>query len=311
MLQFVQAGALRRSCSAFALLIAALAAPRGAGAQTDAAAEAAKHAFEDARKAATAGPADLSLADKAVLKLPAGHSFVPQPQAGRLLRAMGNPGEDPNLLGLIFPQSKAGWFMTVRYEDSGHIADDDARDWNADELLKNYREGTEASNEERQKMGVTPIEVLGWAEKPAYDAGTHRLVWAMTSREKGAPAGEPQSVNYNTYVLGREGYYMLNLVTGLDQLPQHKPAAHAMLAALNFNDGQRYADFNRSTDRMAEYGLAALVVGVAAKKLGLIAAAGLFLAKFAKVIFLGLAVAGAGFTKFFKRGKDKPAPPAA
>ena len=273
--------------------------------------DARKQAFEDARQASTAGPADVPLASKALLKLPEGHAFIPQPQAGKLLNAMGNPGQDSRLVGLIFPQNKAGWFMTVRYEDSGHIKDDDARDWNADELLKSYKEGTESANEERQKMGVPALEVLGWAEKPAYDAATHRLVWAMTSREKGAPAGEPQSVNYNTYVLGREGYYMLNLVTGLDQLPQHKPAAHAMLAALNFNDGQRYADFNRSTDRMAEYGLAALVVGVAAKKLGLIAAAGLFLAKFAKVIFLGLAVAGAGFTKFFKRGKDKPAPPAA
>jgi uncharacterized membrane-anchored protein len=276
------------------------------------AADEGKQAFDEARQAAKEGPADLPLASKALLKLPAGHAFVPQPQAGRLLSAMGNPGQDTRLVGLIFPQDKSGWFMTVRYEDSGHIKDDDARDWNAEELLKSYKEGTEASNEERQKMGVPALEVLGWAEKPAYDAATHRLVWAMTSREKTAPANEPQSVNYNTYVLGREGYFMLNLVTGLNELPQHKPAAHTMLAALGFNEGQRYADFNSSTDRVAEYGLAALVVGVAAKKLGLLAAAGLFLAKFAKVIFLGLAVAGAGAAKLFKRNKDKPAePPAA
>jgi uncharacterized membrane-anchored protein len=314
MLQFVHAGALRRSCRAFALLIAALAAltvPLGASAQTDAAAEAAKKAFEDARKAATSGPADLPLAGKAVLKLPAGHSFVPQPQAGRLLNAMGNPGQDTRLQGLIFPASDAGWFITVRYEDSGHIKDDDARDWNADDLLKSYREGTEESNEERVKMGVAAIEILGWAEKPAYDAATHRLAWAMSSRDKGAPANEPQGVNYNTYVLGREGYFMLNLVTGLAELPQHKPAAATMIQALNFNEGQRYADFNASTDHVAEYGLAALVVGVAAKKLGMLAAAGLLFAKFAKVILLGLAAVGAGAVKLFKRKKPDSTPPAA
>ena len=248
-----------------------------------------KQAFEDARQAATAGPADVTLASKALLKLPEGHAFIPQPQAGRLLNAMGNPGKDTQLVGLIFPKGDAGWFMTVRYEDSGHIKDDDAKDWNADELLKSYREGTEASNEERVKMGVPALEIVGWAEKPAYDAATHRLVWAMSSRDKGAPAAEEQGVNYNTYVLGREGYFMLNLVTGLKQLPEHKPAANTMLSALNFNDGQRYADYNSSTDRTAEYGLAALVVGVAAKKLGLLAAGGLFFAKFAKVILLGLA----------------------
>jgi uncharacterized membrane-anchored protein len=267
-----------------------------------------KKAFDDARAAAKTGPLDVPLASQAVLKLPAGHVFIPQPQAGQMLRAMGNPGRDARLLGLIFPQAEGdtdGWFITVRFEDAGYVKDDDARDWNADELLKSYREGTEASNEERKKMGATAIEILGWAEKPAYDAKTHRLAWAMSSREKGAPANEPQGVNYNTYVLGREGYITMNLVTGLAQLPAHKPAALNLLSALNFVEGKRYADFNGSTDKVAEYGLAALVVGVAAKKLGLIAMAGLFLAKFAKVILLGLAVFGAGAMKLFKRGKDK------
>ena len=47
--------------------------------------------------------------------------------------------------------------------------------------------------------------------------------------------------------------------------------ARELLAALSFNEGKRYTDFNAATDRMAEYGLAALVGGMAAKKLGLLA----------------------------------------
>ena len=50
-----------------------------------------------------------------------------------------------------------------------------------------------------------------------------------------------------------------------------KPTAHNLLASLDFAAGKRYADFNSSTDKVAEYGLAALVAGVAAKKLGLLA----------------------------------------
>jgi uncharacterized membrane-anchored protein len=271
-----------------------------------------RQAFEEARKVARPGPVDVPLASQAVLKLPTGYVFIPQPQATAVLRAMGNPGLDPRLLGLIFPEaadSDANWLITVRFEDSGYIKDDDARDWNVDDLLKSYREGTEASNEERVKMGGAALEIIGWAEKPAYDATTHRLAWAMSSKEKGAPASEAQGVNYNTYVLGREGYITMNLVTGLAQLPAHKPAAQTMLSALNFIDGKRYADFNSSTDRVAEYGLAALVVGVAAKKLGLIAMGALFFAKFAKVILLGLAVLGGGFAKFFKRRPKDQAPP--
>ncbi|MFI4932369.1 MAG: DUF2167 domain-containing protein [Burkholderiales bacterium] len=267
-----------------------------------------RQAVADAQAAAKTGPADIALAGQAVLRLPAGHQFVPQPQATRLLNAMGNPGNDPRLQGLIFPDGSDGWFMTVRYEASGYVKDDDAREWNADELLKSYREGTEASNDERVKLGVPAIEIIGWAEKPTYDATTHRLVWAMSSRDKGAPADAPQGVNYNTYALGREGYFSLNLVTGLADLPQHKGAAHTMLAALAYNEGERYADFDAKTDHVAAYGLAALVVGVAAKKLGLIALGVAFFAKFAKLILLGLALLGAGFVKLF--GKRKSAAPA-
>jgi uncharacterized membrane-anchored protein len=263
-------------------------------------------AFEEARKVAKDGPQDLVLAGQATLKLPEGYVYIPQPQATQILNAMGNPGKDERLQGMVFPKDSGGWFMTVRFESSGYIKDDDAKDWNADDLLKNYREGTEEANKERANMGVPGLEILGWAEKPAYSAATHRLMWAMSSREKGAVTSEPQGVNYNTYALGREGYFSLNLVTALKDLPTHKSAANTMLAALNFNDGKRYADFNSSTDKVAEYGIAALVAGVAAKKLGMFALMAAFFAKFAKVGILAALAFGGVIMKFFGRKKDKP-----
>lgn len=269
-----------------------------ASAQTE---EAARKAWADARAAAQSGPRDIALLDQAVLKLPAAHVYIPQPQATALLNAMGNPGKDERLLGLVFPEGGGEWFATLRYEKSGYIKDDEARDWNTDDLLKSYREGTEAVNAERQKMGVPALEIVGWAEKPAYDARTHRLVWAMSSRHKGAAAGEPQGVNYNTYALGRDGYFSLNLVTGLNELNSHRGHAQTLLAALDYQPGKRYEEFDASTDKVAEYGLAALVLGVGAKKLGLFAVAAAFFAKFAKVIILALAGLGALAVKVFKR----------
>jgi len=258
-------------------------------------------AWTEAKKASQAGPRDVAVAGQATLHLPAGRVFVPQPQAGQLLRAMGNPGEHADIAGLVFPAGEAGWFATLRYIASGHVKDGDAKEWKADELLQSYREGTEAGNAERQKLGAAPLEITGWAEAPGYDAASHRLVWAMASREKGAAAGSPQGVNYNTYALGREGYVSLNFVTDLNDLPAQKPDAQQLLAALEFGPGQRYQDFNESTDHVAEYGLAALVLGVGAKKLGLLALGFAFVAKFAKVIFLAVAGGGALVARFFKR----------
>lgn len=271
--------------------------PAGIPAQTSS-----QQVWAEASQAAQKGPGEVKLLDKAVLKLAEDRVFIPQPHATRLLQAMGNPGDDPTLQGLVFPKDEEqGWFMTVNYEASGHVKDDDAKEWNADDLLKSYKEGTEESNQERVKMGAPELEIIGWAEKPAYDAGTHRLVWAMSSREKGASADQEQGVNYNTYLLGREGYFEMNLITSLKDLPAHKPEGGAVLAAVNFNDGQRYQDFNEKTDHVAEYGLAALVLGVGAKKLGLLAGLGLFFAKFAKVILLGLAGLGGLAVKLFRR----------
>lgn len=267
-------------------------------------------AFEEAQKTAKDGPQDIALTSQATLKLPAGYTFIPEPQASVLLNAMGNPGKDDRLQGLVFSKAKDDqWFMTVRFESSGYIKDDDAKDWNADDLLKNYRSGTEEANKERVKMGVPGLEILGWAEKPAYDAASHRLVWAMSSKEIGSPANEPQGVNYNTYALGREGYFSMNLVTGLTELPQHKSHAAALLAALQFENGKKYTDFNSSTDKVAEYGIAALVAGAAAKKLGLLAVIFAFMAKFAKIIFIAFAAFGGGIWKFFSGRKSKFAIP--
>jgi len=273
-----------------------------------------KAAFEAANKTMTRGPADIKLLEQGALKLPEGFVFVPQAEAARLLKAMGNrPGD--GLIGLVFPQAeKENWFIVVRFITAGYIKDDDARDWKADDLLTSLREGTEAANADRRARGIPEIEVTGWVEAPAYDAATHRLVWSLASKEKGAPATEERGVNYNTYALGREGYVSMNLVTGMNTVEAEKPTARLLLAALEYNQGKRYGDFNSSTDRVAEYGLAALIGGVAAKKLGLFAVILAFLAKFAKVIGIAVLAFGASAAKWFRgkktaAGENPPAPP--
>ena len=266
-----------------------------------------RSALEAAQKAQVAGPSEVKLLDQAVLKLPAGHVYFPAAEAGRLLQAMGNRTGD-DLLGVIFPD-RFNWFIVMRQVKSGYVKDDDARDWNSDELLQSLKKGTEASNQDRRARHIPEIEVLGWVEPPAYDAGTHRLVWSAQSREVGEPDGAERGVNYNTYALGRDGYISMNLVTGMNSIEAQKPVARRMLAALEYNPGKRYADFDSSTDRVAEFGLLALIGGVAAKKLGLFALVAAFAAKFAKVIgvaALGLAVVAAKLLRRRPQAKADP-----
>lgn len=266
-----------------------------------------KAALAAADKAQTRGPSEIKLAHEAVLRLPKGLTYVPPAEGGQLLKVMGNRVGD-NLLGLVLPEDGNNWLIVMRLVKAGYIKDDDAKDWRSDELLANLKAGTDEANKDRRERGLPELEIVGWVEPPAYDAATHRLVWSLASKQKGEPDNAERGVNYNTYALGREGYISMNLVTGMNSVQSDKPIAHRLLAALEYNDGKRYSDFNSATDHVAEYGLAALIGGVAAKKLGVLALLAAFLLKFAKVI--GIAAIGVIAVLAKLLGRKKQTPPA-
>lgn len=261
--------------------------------------------WDTALKAMRKGPTAVALRDQATLQLPPGFGFLPTREASLLMAAMGND-TDANFIGLILPADAGAddadeWMVSVDYDPAGYIKDEDAKNWNADELLQSLKDGTEAANAERERLGIAPMEVTRWIEPPAYDAATQRLVWSAEGHDKGAPADADNTVNYNTYVLGREGYVSLNLITSTSQIEKQKPLAHTLLGAVAFNDGKRYDQYDASTDKLAAYGLAALVGGVAAKKFGLLALGAAFFAKFFKIIAVAVLAALAGIGKLLKR----------
>ena len=260
-----------------------------------------ENATAAAMAAQISGPKNIPLGEQAVLALPAQFSFIPKEESINLLRATGNqPGS--GLYGIVVGEDMKG-FVIVRFENAGYVKDDDAKDWNADDLLQSLKDGTEAGNEERRQRGIPEFVVSGWIEKPIYDTSTHRLVWAAEVRDKipTAASEDGASANYNTYQLGREGYISMNLVTNATSVNAEKPIAWKLLTGLQFNEGKRYTDFQAATDKVATYGLAALIGGIAAKKLGLLALITAFLIKFAKVLFAGVVIMGAAIRKFFGR----------
>ena len=248
-------------------------------------------AWDAAAQAATAGPATITLVDQATLDLPRGMAFIPKAEAYRWSRSVGNtPGDDQ--IGIVTTLGNEEWIVSVRWVPDGYVRDDEARDMKPDEVLANLRDGAEEANKDRSARGFPELELTGWVQPPSYDAATHQLQWALGVQRKGQP--DASSINLNTRALGRDGYLSLNLVTSRNEIAQYRPVAGKLLAGLQYNEGKRYADFNGSTDRIAEYGLLGLIGVVAAKKLGLIALAGVFVLKFAKVGLLALA--GIGLT---------------
>jgi uncharacterized membrane-anchored protein len=264
-----------------------------------------KAAIWDAAKAVIkTGPQDVVLGDQATLHVPEGYVYVPKKEAAEIMRIWGNSTGDA-FYGLVFPPSNSDrWVISIDHVAEGFVKDDDAKTWNAGELLQTLKDGTEAQNPERLKLGIPALDIVGWVQTPMYDSGKHQLAWSIKGVDRGASADQPATINYNTYALGRDGYFQINLMTNDKTIAVDKASALKIVSAVDYNTGKRYSDFNAATDHIAEYGLAALIAGVAAKKLGMLAVAGVFLAKFAKIIIAALAVGGAGIFKLFRKKSD-------
>ena len=249
---------------------------------------------------------------KATLQLAPGYSFLPAADAQRVLTELwGNPAQ-PHVLGMILPGTDphvvldpSSWAVVVTYADEGYVSDADAAKIDYADMLKNMQKGMEESNPERLKQGYPAIELVGWAEPPHYDAASHKLYWARNLRFKkqdGATDGE--SLNYDIRVLGRHGYLSLNAVAPIDQLAKVRADMPQVLSMTEFDPGERYADYDSKTDKLAAYGIAALVAGGIAAKAGLFAKLGLMLLALKKFVFIGIAAIGAAIGKLFKRNKS-------
>ncbi len=101
------------------------------------------------------------------------------------------------------------------------------------------------------------MEVIGWALPPHYDAQAKKLYWAEELSFDGDTA---HTLNYKIRVLGRRGVLVLNAVSAMNQLPLVQEATPAALAMVQFNSGNRYADFVKG-DHVAAYGVGALIIG--------------------------------------------------
>jgi uncharacterized membrane-anchored protein len=240
----------------------------------------------------------------ATLNLSNNFRFLGADDARRVLvEAWGNPPESAKgVLGMVFPAdvgpaSHDGWGVVITYEKDGYVKDTDAESIDYDKLLKDMQEGAAEENEERRKNGYPTVQIHGWAERPYYDKAAHKMYWA---RELRFNDSSDATLNYDIRVLGRYGVLSLNAVAGIGQLAKVKQDMREVLSFTDFDQGHRYAEFNDSTDKVAAYGLAALVAGGVAAKMGMFAKIGILLLSFKKVLILAVAGVGAVLVKVFK-----------
>ena len=246
----------------------------------------------------------------AKLNIPAEFRFLgPEDAQTVLVKLWGNPpGAAP--LGMLVPAnlspaSEEGWAVIVTYDEDGYVKDDDASKIDYNDLLKQMQKSVHEANAEREKQGYKPIELVGWATPPQYDASSHKFYWAKELKFGESP---DHTLNYNIRILGRRGVLVLNAVAGMNQLRQVEGATPRILSMVDFNEGHRYTDFNPSMDKVATYGLAALVAGGVAAKAGFFKVILAFILAAKKAVIALFVAIGVWFKKRFKKGSAPPAP---
>jgi uncharacterized membrane-anchored protein len=245
----------------------------------------------------------------AVLALDSQFRYLAQADARRVLEEFwGNP-PDETVLGMVVPTDAAldqpeSWVAVVSWSEEGYVSDEDASAIDYDEMLSDMQAGTAEENEMRREAGYPTVELVGWASPPRYDAAAKKLHWA---KELAFEGDDGNTVNYDVRVLGRRGYLSLNAIGDKDQLATMQAGMQRLIPQVDFIAGERYADFDASTDKVAAYGLAALVGGTLAAKTGLFAKL-LALLVAAKKIVIPLAIgAVALLLRVFRRKSETPA----
>ncbi|MFC1591331.1 DUF2167 domain-containing protein [Thermodesulfobacteriota bacterium] len=238
------------------------------------------------------GPSIAKLDNLAQIRLPQGFVFADSNDTRILMESMQNPTSGSET-GFVAPQT-LDWFILFEFNDTGYVRDDEKDSLDPEAILKSIKESTERSNKERKKRGWPIITILGWEQEPNYNKVTNNLEWAIRGESEGSLI-----VNFNTRLLGRSGVMKVTLVTSPESLSYVLPDFKTVLAGFEYQKGRKYAEY-RQGDKLAKYGLSALVVGGAA---AVAAKSGLF--KYIWKILAVVGIAVVGFIRSIFGGKKQ------
>ncbi len=232
------------------------------------------------------GPATVTIGGNSKLELPEHYVYLDAANTAKFEELNHNLSSGREVM---IATDRLDWSAYFVFAEEGYVKDDEKID--ADAILKTLREATESSNEERQRRGWAPLHIAGWSIPPAYNNSTKRLEWATTLESQGH-----QNTNFFTKVLGRRGYTSIVLVASPDGTQSAVDDLNHVLQSYKFDSGESYAEW-KPGDKVAEYGLAGLIVGGAA---AVAVKTGLFKGLW-KILLVGGAAALAGLRKLFGR----------
>ncbi len=218
----------------------------------------------------------------------------------------GHDGFKPDALIVRVEGPSQDTQVLFTYHDIGFVKMDDWEEHiNKDELLKEIQSSTEAANKIKEK-GYPKLYVDGWAQEPYLDKENAIVYWAISAHTSAGGS----IVNAKAMKLGRKGFAEIVWMGSPNQFANAQSSLSPSLAAYQYDEGSKYADYVPGTDTVAAVGAGALAYKLITVKAAAKASAGLLalLAIFAKklwfLIFLPFIFVWKWFKGLFTGNKD-------
>lgn len=231
------------------------------------------------------GPKQINMGQTGSIYLPENYIFLNASDTRILMERFQNPSS--NIEEGLIANKDFNWYVIFEFSEVGYVPDDEKDELDAEAMMEALLESNEESNKIREKKGWDKLTITGWEIKPHYNEYTNNLEWAI----RGVDNLSYSFINHSTRLLGRKGVMELTLVVDPASYASVTRAYSDIIKTFTFQPGQKYAEYTEG-DKVAEYGLTALVVGggtAIAAKSGLL--------KYLWKIIVGVFVVGASFFK--------------
>ena len=243
------------------------------------------------------GPKTQSILGKATIFIPDEYRFLGVNETDKYLKLSKNISSG---VENFFSPNDYSWESYFSFDGVGYVKDDEKID--ANELLAFAKESTKQNNKYRVEQGWDTLTTVGWQYSPRYNPTNNQLEWAFLLVNDNT---DEYVINYHTRILGKNGVMAVILVVNEDNLAQSVIELSKNLSTFKFNPGEKYSEYKKG-DRVAEFGLAALIVGGAAavaSKKGLWAALVALLIGAKKLAFALIIGLFAGIASLFRKKK--------
>ena len=181
------------------------------------------------------GPRTLTLAGVGALSLPPGMVSADRAETRRFLEATGNPPAGDELA--VAAPANLDWFLVFSFEPYQNLGLNKAQP-TVEEIVAALRRGNWEANQARRKAGRETLDLLGWRDKPWYDAKTFRLEWSVDTQETG---GRKDASRFWLY-LTRGGVLSVELVTEQARFDAASLQAQTLLSKLGIVEQEEYND---------------------------------------------------------------------